>query len=310
MNAWPRRTPACSTTARACWSSASSSRARASWSTRLVDAPVCPVDDDVATAVPDRRAARRGRSTSRSSADADAARADDDRRWTSSPTTSASRATPATQGDASHAEIGLPAQAPRAAGWCSSTPRASAGSARRTAPRRRRCCRPRTPCCSSPTPPRSTPRRSWSSSPQAMRLCPNVACVVTKTDLYPDWRRIIELDRGHLDARGSRRRSSPSRPRCAARREARGRRRQRRVRLPPSWSTSCASGCVGRGRRAGPPRDAVHDVLAVTEQIAGQCWPSWRPSRTRPQPPRWSRELTEAKAAGRRAQGSARRAGS
>jgi len=35
---------------------------------------------------------------------------------------------------------------------------------------------------------------------QAMRICPNVACVLTKTDLYPDWRRIVDLDRAHLDA--------------------------------------------------------------------------------------------------------------
>ncbi|ALE75595.1 MULTISPECIES: dynamin family protein [unclassified Pseudonocardia] len=32
----------------------------------------------------------------------------------------------------------------------------------------------------------------------ARKLCPNVACVVTKTDLYPHWRRIVELDEGHL----------------------------------------------------------------------------------------------------------------
>jgi len=32
----------------------------------------------------------------------------------------------------------------------------------------------------------------------AMRLCPNVAGVLTKTDLYPHWRRIAEIDRGHL----------------------------------------------------------------------------------------------------------------
>ena len=38
----------------------------------------------------------------------------------------------------------------------------------------------------------------------AMKLCPNVACVVTKTDLYPHWRRIMELDRGHLGAAGIR----------------------------------------------------------------------------------------------------------
>jgi len=33
---------------------------------------------------------------------------------------------------------------------------------------------------------------------QAMKLCPNVACVLTKIDLYPQWRRIAELDRIHL----------------------------------------------------------------------------------------------------------------
>ena len=36
----------------------------------------------------------------------------------------------------------------------------------------------------------------------AVRMCPNVACVLTKTDLYPHWRRIAELDRGHLAAAG------------------------------------------------------------------------------------------------------------
>jgi hypothetical protein len=34
----------------------------------------------------------------------------------------------------------------------------------------------------------------------AVRLCPTVAGVLTKTDLYPHWRRIAELDRGHLAA--------------------------------------------------------------------------------------------------------------
>ena len=37
---------------------------------------------------------------------------------------------------------------------------------------------------------------------QAIRICPNVACVLTKTDLYPEWRRIAEIDRGHLAAAG------------------------------------------------------------------------------------------------------------
>lgn len=38
----------------------------------------------------------------------------------------------------------------------------------------------------------------------AMKLCPNVGCVITKTDLYPHWRRIMELDRGHLRNAGIR----------------------------------------------------------------------------------------------------------
>lgn len=37
---------------------------------------------------------------------------------------------------------------------------------------------------------------------QAGRLCPNVACVLTKIDLYPQWQRIAELDRGHLRTAG------------------------------------------------------------------------------------------------------------
>ncbi|VXC52742.1 Isoniazid-induced protein IniA [Arthrobacter sp. 8AJ] len=34
---------------------------------------------------------------------------------------------------------------------------------------------------------------------QAMRITPSVAAVLSKTDLYPDWRRVEELDRNHLD---------------------------------------------------------------------------------------------------------------
>ncbi|MFD5224668.1 dynamin family protein [Microbacterium sp. NPDC058342] len=36
----------------------------------------------------------------------------------------------------------------------------------------------------------------------AMRISPNVAAVLAKIDLYPDWRRIEEIDRDHLDGSG------------------------------------------------------------------------------------------------------------
>ncbi len=37
---------------------------------------------------------------------------------------------------------------------------------------------------------------------RAHQLCPHVALVITKADLYPSWDRIAELDRGHLAAAG------------------------------------------------------------------------------------------------------------
>ncbi|KQR12450.1 Isoniazid-inducible protein iniA [Cellulomonas sp. Leaf334] len=39
---------------------------------------------------------------------------------------------------------------------------------------------------------------------QALAVCPNVACVLTKTDLYPHWRAVAELDRRHLQRAGVR----------------------------------------------------------------------------------------------------------
>jgi hypothetical protein len=37
---------------------------------------------------------------------------------------------------------------------------------------------------------------------QAVSMCPNVCCVLTKTDFYPAWRKILDLDRGHLQNAG------------------------------------------------------------------------------------------------------------
>ncbi|HEY8544102.1 MAG TPA: dynamin family protein, partial [Acidimicrobiales bacterium] len=36
----------------------------------------------------------------------------------------------------------------------------------------------------------------------ALRRCPRVVCVVSKIDLHPEWRRIVELNQGHLAAHG------------------------------------------------------------------------------------------------------------
>ncbi|MGW5075932.1 dynamin family protein [Rhodococcus sp. NPDC004095] len=37
---------------------------------------------------------------------------------------------------------------------------------------------------------------------QVRALCPAVACLVSKTDLYPHWREIVDADHGHLDRAG------------------------------------------------------------------------------------------------------------
>lgn len=36
----------------------------------------------------------------------------------------------------------------------------------------------------------------------AQRACPNIVCVMTKIDLYPEWRRMVDLDRAHLRTAG------------------------------------------------------------------------------------------------------------
>ena len=175
----------------------------------LVSAPVCPVFDDVATPCPPWSATPRSRPP----------------RWSAcsrSPTTATrtgrSRARRAADRGARPARRrgrqpgqpgGLaPGRGRRCrarcspAGWSSSTPRASAGSAPCTA-------RPRWPTL--PTADAvllvsdavAGVHRAGAGVPRGRRsrLCPNVACVLTKTDLYPEWRRIAELDRGAPRAR-------------------------------------------------------------------------------------------------------------
>jgi predicted GTPase len=36
----------------------------------------------------------------------------------------------------------------------------------------------------------------------ARRMCPNIVCVLTKTDFYPSWRKIRDINKGHLERKG------------------------------------------------------------------------------------------------------------
>ena len=94
---------------------------------------------------------------------------------------------------------------------------------------------------------------------QAIRVCPNVACVLTKTDLYPEWRRIAELDQEHLKAAGIERRDVPRLlGRALAQPAQRPRRARLRVRLPDPASATCASASSGRPTSSpGAPRSTT-----------------------------------------------------
>ncbi len=103
----------------------------------------------------------------------------------------------------------------------------------------------------------------------AVAVCPNVACVLTKTDLYPEWRRIADLDRGHLADSG-----------IHAELFA--------VSSTVRWHALLAGDAELSAESGYPPlvrylrndvlgradelarRSTAHDVLAVTDQVGGQ----------------------------------------
>ena len=128
---------------------------------------------------------------------------------------------------------------------------------------------------------------------QATAVCPNVACVVTKTDLYPEWRRIVELNRGHLATAGISTEvfgvSSALRWHAVLHGDA-------DVNAEsgfPELIGYLRKRVLGQADRLAR-RGVVHDVMAVTEQIAGNLLAE----RTAQQDPAAAaalmRELTEA----------------
>ena len=66
---------------------------------------------------------------------------------------------------------------------------------------------------------RARPRPRSTFLPRAVELCPTVVFAQTKTDLYPAWERIVEINKGHLGARGHRHpRRRGRRTRCVPKR--------------------------------------------------------------------------------------------
>ncbi len=102
----------------------------------------------------------------------------------------------------------------------------------------------------------------------AASVCPNVACVVTKTDLYPEWRRIVELNRGHLATTGI---TAELFPVSSTLRWSAVLENDAELNTEsgfPELISYVRKRVLGQADRLAR-RGVVHDVLAVTDQLAG-----------------------------------------
>jgi Dynamin family len=171
----------------------------------LVNAPVCPVDDDIATAVPTvvRYAAAtevvlvRGGSSPDAPPERTEVPVDKLAEYVSE------AGNPGNKAMLSYAEIGLPRQILQGGLVLVDTPGVGGlGSAHGAATMSALPSADAVLLVSDAAQEYTGPELEFLTA--AMKLCPNVACVVTKTDLYPHWRQIMDLDRTHLDTAGIR----------------------------------------------------------------------------------------------------------
>ncbi|TWF77642.1 dynamin family protein [Pseudonocardia hierapolitana] len=168
----------------------------------LVNAPVCPVDDDVATAVP---TVVKYAETTKAELVRESESADSAERTAVQATQLAQHVSeagnPGNKALISYAEVGLPRKLLSGGLVLVDTPGVGGlGSAHGAATMSALPGADAVLLVSDAAQEYTAPELEFLDA--AMKLCPNVACVLTKTDLYPHWRRIEELDRGHLRRAG------------------------------------------------------------------------------------------------------------
>ncbi|MFE4197219.1 dynamin family protein [Paenarthrobacter sp. NPDC056912] len=101
---------------------------------------------------------------------------------------------------------------------------------------------------------------------QAMRVSPNVMCILSKTDLYPGWRQIAELDRKHLSDVGP---GIALLPVSSELRLQAARLQDKELNAESGFPTLVAYlrdevvGAAARNQR----RSVSHDLLSVTEHL-------------------------------------------
>ena len=169
----------------------------------LVNAPICPVDDDIATAVPTvvRHAETTTAAIVRESPDGGSPPE-------RTPVPAGKLAehvseagNPANRAAISYAEVGLPRKLLATGLVLVDTPGVGGlGSAHGAATMSALPTADAVLLVSDASQEYTAPELEFLSA--ATKLCPNVACVLTKTDLYPHWRKIKDLDQGHLRGAG------------------------------------------------------------------------------------------------------------
>ena len=104
---------------------------------------------------------------------------------------------------------------------------------------------------------------------QAMELCPIVVCVMTKTDLYPRWREIMEINKGHLARLGH---SLAILPVSSALRMEAIRREDKDLNQQSGFPAlvHCLTNDIIASNASRNRLGAQRDVLAVSDQLATQ----------------------------------------
>lgn len=106
----------------------------------------------------------------------------------------------------------------------------------------------------------------------ALRSCPNAACIVTKTDAYVEWPRIVEINRGHLERAGL---NYPVIPVSARLRDMAAKHGDAELNAESGFSAlvrHLRQDVVGRSQLL-TARTVANDVLAVTDNLRA----AWAP---------------------------------
>src|ERR1700761_653221 len=240
----------------------------------LVDAPICPIDDDISTSVPTVvRYEDRPSVTLVRSAQGGAASGDDDEREERSQVPVEQLAShvseagnPGNRAGLKYAEVGIPRHLLADGLELVDTPGVGGlGSVHGSATLAMLPSADAILLVSDAAAEYSRPEIEFLR--QAGTVCPNIACVLTKIDLYPGWPGNAELDRGHLASVGL---NAELLPTSSVLRLHAVRTEDRQLNAEsgfPALVSFLRDRVVGQAGRLAN-RAAAHDVVTISDQLA------------------------------------------